>query len=112
MDKKEYIETLIKNITYLCKEKNITSYMLGKESGVGKDIIANMKKGSLPSCDKIAKIADYLDCSVDYLLTGKKCTGEFLTEKERELLEYFGKLNERQQTKLIFKAEDMLEDNK
>lgn len=68
MDKMDYIETLIKNITYICREKNITPHMLGKESGVGKDIITNMNKGSLPSCDKLAKIADYCDVSVDYLL--------------------------------------------
>lgn len=68
MDKMDYIETLIKNITYICKEKNITPHMLGKESGVGKDIITNMNKGSLPSCDKLAKIADYCSVSVDYLL--------------------------------------------
>lgn len=68
MEKMDYIEIITKNIKKMCDVKNISPHMLGKESGVGKDIITNMNKGSLPSCDKLAKIADYLDISVDYLL--------------------------------------------
>lgn len=68
MEKMDYIEVITKNIKKMCDVKNISPHMLGKESGVGKDIITNMNKGSLPSCDKLAKIADYLDISVDYLL--------------------------------------------
>lgn len=68
MEKTGYIEILIKKITYICREKNISPHMLGKESGVGKDFLANINKGSLPSCDKLAKVADYCDVSVDYLL--------------------------------------------
>lgn len=33
-----------------------------------KSIFDNMKKGQIPSIDKIHLIANYLDCSVDYLL--------------------------------------------
>ncbi|MDE5558528.1 MAG: hypothetical protein K2J32_12745 [Ruminococcus sp.] len=69
MEKTEYIEILIENITYICREKNISPHMLGKESGVGKDFLANINKGSLPSCDKLAKVADYCDVSVDDLLS-------------------------------------------
>ncbi len=68
MEKIDYIEIITKNIKKMCDIKNISPHMLGKESGVGKDIITNMNKGSLPSCDKLAKIADYLEISVDYLL--------------------------------------------
>jgi transcriptional regulator with XRE-family HTH domain len=39
------------------------------ESGAGKDIIANLQKGhQLPTASKFLDLADYLDCSVDYLL--------------------------------------------
>ena len=38
------------------------------ESGIGKDFIANMMKGMTPAADKFSDLADYLDCSVDYLL--------------------------------------------
>ncbi|MDE5834542.1 MAG: helix-turn-helix domain-containing protein [Ruminococcus sp.] len=77
-----------------------------------KTVSAWKKNNSLPPADKLPEISDCLGVSLDYLITGEKCTKQLLTENERELLEYFGKLNERQQMKLIFKAEDMLEDNK
>jgi transcriptional regulator with XRE-family HTH domain len=38
------------------------------ESGAGKDLLVNMRKGQTPSVDKFKLLADYLDCSVDYLL--------------------------------------------
>jgi transcriptional regulator with XRE-family HTH domain len=39
------------------------------ESGVGKDFIANLRKGqAIPTARKFLSLADYLDCSVDYLL--------------------------------------------
>lgn len=68
MKKEEYLNVLVTNINNLCCLKGISVNELGKISGVGKDIIANMNKGSLPSCDKIAKVADALDCSIDCLL--------------------------------------------
>lgn len=38
------------------------------ESGLSKDLISNMKKGSQVAVNRIAQLADYLHCSVDYLL--------------------------------------------
>lgn len=38
------------------------------ECGAGEYAVANLKKGSMISADKLAMIADALDCSVDYLL--------------------------------------------
>ena len=35
--------------------------------GLGYNTMANMKT-SMPKADNLAKIADYLECSVDYLL--------------------------------------------
>ena len=67
MDKSEYVNLLITNITNLCAKKNISPNQLGIKSGTGKDIVANLQKGSIISSDKLAKIADYLGCSVDYL---------------------------------------------
>lgn len=38
------------------------------DSGVGKDLISNMRKGQIPSIEKILMLADHLEISVDYLL--------------------------------------------
>ena len=37
-------------------------------TGLNKSVFDNINKGHIPSDDKIHNIADYLDCSVDYLL--------------------------------------------
>lgn len=54
-------------IKKLSKEKNITLKMLLEDVGLGFNTMSNMKT-SMPKADNLAKIADYLDCSVDYLL--------------------------------------------
>lgn len=36
--------------------------------GLGKNTLSNMYNGSMLRSDTLARIADYLDCSVDYLL--------------------------------------------
>lgn len=51
----------------LCKTKSIDKRIYTK-SGAGKDFVSNIKKGSAPSVEKVYALADYLDCSVDYLL--------------------------------------------
>ena len=68
MEKKDCIEIMIARITKMCSERGISTNQFGVQSGAGKDIVANMKKGSLPTSDKLVKSADYLECSVDYLL--------------------------------------------
>lgn len=49
--------------------KKISINKLLQGSGLDKNVIYRMKaQNQMPSVDKIVKIADYLDCSVDYLL--------------------------------------------
>ena len=54
-------------IKALAKGKNIPVKQLLEAVGLGFNTMANMKT-SMPKADNLAKIADYLDCSVDYLL--------------------------------------------
>lgn len=61
-----HITTAIKD---LCKKNNIPVSSLLKECNLTKSFIYDLEKRSTsPSCEKITKIADYFDCSVDYLL--------------------------------------------
>ena len=55
------------------------------EIGLSKNAIAAFKN-SVPKADTLARIADYLGCSVDYLL-GRPADG--ITAEERQLLEHF-----------------------
>lgn len=55
------------------------------EIGFGKNTISSFKN-SVPKADTLARIADYLGCSVDYLL-GRPADG--ITAEEMQLLEHF-----------------------
>ena len=65
MDNKQ-TAMIIKNI---CKIKNCAVSTLLSECNIRKSLIYDMEKRDwTPSAEVIEKIADYLDCSVDYLL--------------------------------------------
>ena len=52
-----------------CKNRNIAIKTLLEKCEMNRNTIYDLeKKGSFPSSDKISRIADVLDCSVDYLL--------------------------------------------
>lgn len=61
---------IAERIKLCAKEHGITVKSALKEAGVGEKMVSNMggKKGSYPQSDKLAQIADYFNCSVDYLL--------------------------------------------
>lgn len=56
-------------INLLLKNKNETQKTMLRYCGLNKNLISTMlSRSSIPKADNLAKIADYLDCSVDYLL--------------------------------------------
>lgn len=60
---------LSERIKVRCKTVKITVKSLLESCEMNRNTIYDIeKKGSFPSCDKLSKMADVLDCSVDYLL--------------------------------------------
>lgn len=56
-------------INLLLKEKNKSQKIMLEDCRLNKNVISTMlSRGSMPKADNLGKIADYLDCSVDYLL--------------------------------------------
>lgn len=49
------------------KERGISVNKMLEDVGLGRNTMCNFKT-SMPKADNLAKIADYLGCSVDYLL--------------------------------------------
>ena len=50
-------------------ELNLTAKKVSDATGISTGNLSDWKKGRcLPSAEKLEKLADYLDCSVDYLL--------------------------------------------
>ncbi len=53
----------------LCKEKGVTPYRVCKETGLTTSTISNWKAGRYtPKQDKLQKIADFFNVSIEYLM--------------------------------------------
>lgn len=60
---------IVLTIKTLCKSKGVTISKLLSECHLTKSFIYDLEKRAVsPSCDKITRIADYFNVSVDYLL--------------------------------------------
>lgn len=95
-----FIDTLLK----LMNERNVSGYQLEKDTGIKQATLGKWKKGSLPTIDKLIILINYFQVTADELLgIQPKNT---LTENEKELLEHFRKLPEREQIKFIARVED------
>ena len=104
----------------LCKKNGVTPYKVGKETKIATSTLSDWKSGkSNPKQDKLAKIADYFNVSVDYLVTGKEMeftlemadTDVALTNMEKRLKEYALKLADlpKDKQEQIMNLIDMLE---
>lgn len=63
-----YAVEIAQRIKKLAKEKEITVKDMLLKTKLNKNSINTLSNGSMIQCDSLAKIADYLDCSVDFLL--------------------------------------------
>lgn len=60
---------LATNIKNRAKDMDVTVKNVFQDCNLSKDTMSSMSiRGSFPRSDNLAKIADHLDCSVDYLL--------------------------------------------
>lgn len=96
---------MVERIKELCKEKGITIAELERNCGIGNGIIARWKK-SKPSFERVAKVADFLGVSPEYLLTGKKenpasVNGDGISEYDVRLLEWFHSLPEEKRRAIL-----------
>lgn len=57
-------------ILRIMKERNVTAYRLSKATGISESLFSKWREtpSSKISSGNLELIADYLDCSVDYLL--------------------------------------------
>lgn len=69
-------------IKALCKEHGISMNKLEETLGFGKGYISKLGS-STPNTDKIKKIADFFNVSVDYLMTGEEAdSGKYYINDE------------------------------
>ena len=60
----------VERVKAICKERKIPISKLESDCGFANGYIGQLRKGGFPD-DRILKIAEYLNVSVDYLMTGK-----------------------------------------
>lgn len=71
----------------LLKEKGISAYKVSKETGVSTSTLSNWKNGEyVPKANKLQKIADYLDVSLEFLMTGKEDVNCLYTDENAEIM--------------------------
>ncbi|WP_124099498.1 S24 family peptidase [Ruminococcus sp. Marseille-P6503] len=92
------------------KAQNTTIAAVERALGLGNGTISKWDKQS-PSCNNMLKLANYLNCTVDYLLNGKEKSSlaEKLTADEQRLLTYYNRLSEFDKGIVIGRAELLAE---
>ena len=95
----------------LCKEKGTNPTALSLKLGLSKGNTTSWKKGGNPSVEVLMQIADELNCTTDYLLTGKeKSPKSELSDLELELLEKFNSLKEIDKGRILGRMDIILDE--
>lgn len=110
----------LERIAALISSRGITRNKLLHDLGLDKSSFSNWeKRGTIPSGDVVAKIADYFGVTTDYLLgrTDQKETptsgdGDGLNDMERELITLYRELNQEGQDLLLDTADTMVSSGK
>ena len=98
------------NIAYKIKEtaerKRIQLKKMYEDLHVNKNTLTNLYNGSMIKSDTLARIADYLDCSVDYLLgrsnqENTSCDSYTLSQDEKTLINIFRTLPPESQQNIL-----------
>lgn len=64
----------------ICKERKIPISRLEKDCGFSNGYIRKLQEGKFPS-DRLMIIADYLNLSASYLMTGKEANSSYYTNE-------------------------------
>lgn len=94
-------QNLVNNIKYIAKKKNILIRDILKDCGLSVNAINTISDKKGLSSFSLAKIADYLDCSVDYLL-GRTDTKRLVDIPDDVLDTIIAKYNEDKERKWVY----------
>lgn len=102
--------TISQRIFSILKDKKLKQKDLSTKTGIPESTISDWKKKNTnPAAESISVIADFLEVSSEYLLTGKEELSSTLTVDENELLQYFRQLPAQAKGRLIGRAELLVE---
>lgn len=89
----------------LLQKYGVSTYKVAKETGIAQSVFSSWKTGiSTPKQDKLKKIADYFNVSVEYLMTGEEKEGGekyYLNEETSKMAQ---KIFESKELRMLFDA--------
>lgn len=87
------VSVFVQNVKNVCKLRGTTPTVACAESGAGKDLISDAKRrGSVPSVQRVQKLAAYLGVTTSELLGEKKEPGA-IPGPQPDILEKFNALS-------------------
>lgn len=75
-------------LTGLCDEMKIKPNNVAKAIGASTAIATKWKNGTVPNGETLVLIADYFDCSIDYLMGRTECKSMMIEEKSNYIRIY------------------------
>lgn len=97
------------------KELQLTQLDIKEKAGISSGNMSDIERGNrLPAASTLVQLSEILNCSVDWILTGKSPKTEIdnhldLTEMDQKLLDLFHSISEDDQEELILIAKMKLE---
>ena len=93
-------------------EKQITRAELSRQTGIPVTTIKSWISGAIPNAEAAYKVAQYLGVTVEWLVTGIENKSEnqnlkTYSEQERELIEIFRHLDERDKNAVLTLAQSL-----
>ena len=105
--------TISERLFAMLDERGLRASGLCKHLGITTNMTTNWKhRGTDLPAKYVIPICEYLDCSLEYLLTGEETKKEpvpGISENGREMLALYERLPERQQILLIGRLQEMVE---
>ena len=89
----------------ICSEKNTTVTKVLHEIGLSSANTGYWKKGQLPKGDALLKISEYLNVSIDLLLTGEYTTD--LNDDENKLVSFYRSVPDKAKYKVLCDFEEI-----
>ena len=77
----------VERVKTICKDRKIPISKLERDLGYSNGYIGQLRKGTFPN-DRLKEIAEYLEVSIDYLMTGKEKEGGetyYINEETKEI---------------------------
>jgi len=99
------------NLKAICTEKGLKITPVVLECGGTRGMLGGWKNGAAPNSDIIMKLSERLNVPTDVLLFGKDCRDIIIAtdEDEQQILRLFRSLPDKEQIKLIGRAELLVE---